>query len=64
MSVEMRLIFRFLGQKEFQGTYLPVMVAFLYTNVINWESLFSISMSRKRWEIIILFFKSKAKRGV
>ena len=46
-SVDIKFIFRFLGLKEFQRTYWPVKVGFLYIEVIIWQSFFSTSTSRK-----------------
>ena len=46
-SVDIKFIFRFLGLKEFQRTYWPVKVGFLYIEVIKWQSFFSTSTSRK-----------------
>ena len=40
-SVDIKFIFGFLGLKEFQRTYWPVKVGFLYIEVIKWQSFFS-----------------------
>ena len=60
----MRLNFCFLGQKEFQHTYLPAKVGFLCTDVINWVSLFFTSTSRKGRERVLSFSKMKQREEI
>ena len=44
--VEIKLILRFMGQKEFQRMHWQVKVGFLYTDITKWQSFFSIRTSR------------------
>ena len=48
--------------KKFQCRFLPEKVGFLYTDVINWKSLFLITTSRKGRKQLVSF--SNVKRRV
>ena len=61
--MEIRLVFRLVGPKEFQRRYWPVKVGFLHTEVTKSEFCLSIKTSKKGREELDSFSWVKRREG-